>query len=80
MTCKYVPTRLISAFQTNKRLLGRPNITVRHSFINDIGKTISNVDPTSTFNSWTQITFDEIRWMELVENLESNQAEFDDSD
>ena len=36
--CKCVPTRLISAFQTNKRPLGRPNITVRYSFMNDIKK------------------------------------------
>ena len=38
MPCKCVPARLISAFQTNKRPLSRPNITVRHSFINDIEK------------------------------------------
>ena len=38
MPCKCVPARLPSAFQRNKRPLGRPNITVRHSFINDIEK------------------------------------------
>ena len=31
-----VPARLISTFQMEKRPLDRPNITVRHSFINDI--------------------------------------------
>ena len=36
MPCKCILARLISTFQTNKRPLGRPNITVRHSFINDI--------------------------------------------
>ena len=80
MPCKCVPARLISAFQTKKRPLGRPNITVRHSFINDIEKNISNVDPAGTFNSWAHIAFDEKRWTELVENLESKQADWDDSD
>ena len=80
MPCKCVPARLISAFQTNKRPLGRPNITVIHSFINDIEKIISNIDPTGTFNSWTHITFDDKRWTDLVENLESKQAKWDDSD
>ena len=50
MPCKCVPARLISAFQTKKRPIGRPNITVRHSFINDIEKIISNVDPAGTFS------------------------------
>ena len=59
MSCKCVLSRLISTFQTNKRPLGRPNITVRHSFINDIEKIISKVDPAGTFNSWTHIAFDE---------------------
>ena len=80
MPCKCVPGRLISGFQTNKRPLGRPNITVIHSFINDIEKIISNVDPTGTFNSWTHITFDDKRWTDLVENLESKQADWDDLD
>ena len=35
---KYVEARLISAFETNRRLLVRPNVTVKHSFINDIDK------------------------------------------
>ena len=38
MPCKGVPARVISAFQIEKRPLGRPNITVRHSFISDIEK------------------------------------------
>ena len=43
-------------------------------------KYIANVDPTGTFNSWVHIVFDEKRWLELVENLGSNQAEWDDTD
>ena len=70
MPCKCVSSRLISAFQTNKKPLGWPNITVRHYFINDIEKK-SNVDSAGTFNSWAHIAFDEKRWTELVENLES---------
>ena len=33
-----VLTKLFSTFQREKRLLGRTNFTVRHSFINDIEK------------------------------------------
>ena len=58
-------------FPNGKRPLGRPNITVRHSFISDIGKIISNVDPAGSFKSWTYIVFDESRRTELVNNLES---------
>ena len=36
MPYKYVPARLISTFKTNNKHLGRPNMTIRHSFINDI--------------------------------------------
>ena len=59
---------------------GRPNITVRHSFINDIEIIISSVDPVGIFNSWTHIAFDEKRWTELVENLESKKTDWGDSD
>ena len=69
MPCKCEPARLISAFQTNKSPLGRSNITVRHFFINNIGKFILNVDQACTFNSWAHITF------VLVKQLESKQAE-----
>ena len=79
MKCKCVPARLISAFQMEKRPLGRPNITVRYSFISDIGKIISNVDPAGSFNSWVRVAFDESRWTELGNNLESTQADWDDS-
>ena len=60
--------------------LGRPNITIRHSFISDFGKIISNVDPASSFNSWAHVVFDETRLAELVNNLESKQVDWDDSD
>ena len=63
-----------------KRPLDRPNITVRHSFISDIGKIISNVDPAGNFNSWAHVVFDKSRWTELVNTLESTQADWDDSD
>ena len=71
MPCDCVPARLISTLQTNKRPLGRPSIMVRHSLIDDIEKIISNVYPAGTLNSWVRIAFDEKRWIELVENLES---------
>ena len=80
MKCKCVPARLISAFQMEKIPLGRPNITVRHSFNSDIGKFISSVDPAGSFNSWARVVFDESRRTELGNNLESTKAEWDDSD
>ena len=63
-----------------KRPLGRSNITIRYWFISDIGKIISNVDLAGSFNSWAHVAFDESRWTELVNNLESTQADWDDSD
>ena len=35
LPCECVLSRLIYVFQTNKRFLGKPNVTVIHSFIND---------------------------------------------
>ena len=63
-----------------KKHLGSPNITVRYSFISYVEKIISNIDPAGTFNSWARVVFDETRWIELVHNLESKQAHWDDSD
>ena len=50
MPYKCVLVRLVSAIQTNRRPLGRPNITVRHSFIND-KKIISNINVADIFNN-----------------------------
>ena len=41
---------------------------------------ISNVDPAGSFNTWAHVAFDESRWSEMVNNLESTQAAWDDSD
>lgn len=71
--CKCVTARLISTFQSNKISLSKENTTIRHFFINDIKTIISNVDPTDSFYSWTDIFFYELRWMNLVEKLELNQ-------
>ena len=59
-------------FPIEKRPLGRPNITIRHSFISDIGKISSNVDLAGSFNSWAHVAFDESRWTELVNYLDGN--------
>ena len=67
-------------FPIEKRPLGRPNITIRHSFISHIGTISSNVDLAGSFNSWAHVAFDESRWTELVNSLESTQADWDDSD
>ena len=66
-------------FSNKKRPLGRSNITVRHSFINDIETIISNAVPVGSFNTWSHVVFEESRWTELVNNLESTQADWDDS-
>ena len=41
---------------------------------------MSNVDPAGSFNSWARVAFDENKWTELVNNLESTKADWDDSD
>ena len=41
---------------------------------------MSNVDRVGSFNSWTHVAFDENKWTELVNNLESTKADWDDSD
>ena len=41
--CKYIPASLISTFQSERRPLGKPNTTIRYSYINDIENIISNV-------------------------------------
>ena len=48
---KFVPAKLISAFQMRKMPVSRPNITMRHSFISDIENMISNIDSAGSFNS-----------------------------
>ena len=73
MPCKCVPVKLISAFQSGKSSSSRPNTTIQHSYINDIKKIISNIDPADSFNSWDHIYLDEPRWTNLVEALESKQ-------
>ena len=78
--CKCVPVRLMFAVQMKKRHLGRPNITVRYSFISYVEQIISHIDPAGSFNSWARVVFDETRWIELVNILESKQADWDDSD
>ena len=62
-----------------KSSLSRPNTTIQHSYINDIKKIISNVDPADSFNSWDHIYLDELRWTKLVEALESKQSNWDNS-
>ena len=48
--------------------------------MNDVGKIICNVDPAGSINNWALVAFIETRWTELVNNLESKQADWDDSD
>ena len=55
MPCKKIPVRLISAFIYKKRTRGRPNTTVRHSILDDIGKNIPSVDKYGSFNTWAHI-------------------------
>ena len=55
MPCKKIHVRLISAFIYKKRTRGRPNTTVRHSILDDIGKNIPSVDKYGSFNTWAHI-------------------------
>ena len=71
--CKCVPSRLFFAIQMKN--------TVRQvKFYYTTEKKIFLVDPAGSFNMWARVAFDESRWIELVNNLESTQADWDDSD
>ena len=55
-----IPARFISAFIYNKRPRRRPNTTVRHSILNNIGKIIPSVDKNGSFKTWAHIARDEL--------------------
>ena len=80
MPCKKIPARLISAFMKNSRPQGRPNNTIRHSFLNDISKIIPNIDQFGSFNTWTHVAHNIIHWSFLVNNLHTFEPEPCDTD
>ena len=55
-----VPARLISAWIKKTRPIGRPNISIDHSILNDIKKNIPTVDDDGDFNSWTHIALEKV--------------------
>ena len=57
-----VPARLLSVFYYIKIPVGRPNNSVRRSFVSCIKKIIPFVDDQSSSNTWGYITHDEIIW------------------
>ena len=69
MPCKKIPARLILAFMKNTRPQGRPNNTIRHSFLNDISKIIPIVDQFGSFNTWAHVAHNLTHWSFLVNNL-----------
>ena len=75
MPCKKIPARLISAFMKNIRPQGRPNNTIRHSFLNDVSKIIPNVDQFGSFNTWAHVAHNLIHWSFLVNNLHKFEPE-----
>ena len=64
-----IPSRLISTFFPNKRPLGRPNYTIRHSMLNDIKKIIHTVDKYGSFHTQAHIAHNELVWSILVNNI-----------
>ena len=75
MPCEKIPARPISAFMKNTRTQGKPNNTIRHSFLNDISKIIPNVDQFGSFNTLAHIAHDLIHWFILVNNLHKFEPE-----
>ena len=64
----------------NTRPRGRPNNTIRHSFLNDISKTISNFDQFGSFHTWVHVAHDLIHWSFLVNNLHTYEPKPCDPD
>ena len=64
----------------NTRPQGRPNNTIRHSFLNDISKIIPNVDQFVSFNTWAHVAHNLIHWSLLVNNLHKFEPEPCDTD
>ena len=67
-----IPARLLSAVYQGKRSLGRPNTSVRHFMLNDVGKIIPEVDFKGSFSSWAYIAHYKVAWQILINNLGSN--------
>ena len=80
MPCKKIPARLISAFMKNTRPQGRPNNTIRHSFLNDVSTIIPNIDQFGSFNTWAHVAHNIIHWSFLVDNLHTFESEPCDTD
>ena len=64
-----IPSRLISAFCPNKRPIGRPNYTIRHSMLNSVKKIIPTADKYGSFHTWAHIANNELVWSILVNNI-----------
>ena len=64
-----LPARLISAFCKRKRPRGRPNFTVRNSFINDIKKIIPSVEDNGSCSLWAHIANNKLFWSTLINNI-----------
>ena len=72
-----VPARLISTFYYNKRHVGRPNNSVRNSFVSDFKSIIPAVNNQGFFSTWAYIARHEIIRNQLVNNVENDKFEFD---
>ena len=64
----------------NTRPQGRPDNTIRHSFLNNFSEIIPNVDQFGSFNTWFYVAHDIILWSFLVNNLYKFEPEPCDTD
>ena len=64
----------------NTRPQGRPNNTIRLSFLNDVSNIIPNVDQFGSFNTWAHVAHNLIHWSFLVNNLHKFEPEPCDTD
>ena len=64
----------------NTRPRGRPNNTIRHSFLNDISKVIPNVDQSGSFHTGAHVAHNLINWSSLVNNLHKYEPELCEPD
>ena len=63
----------------NAKPQGRPNNTIRHSFLNEVSKIIPNIDQFGSFDTWAYVAHNIIHWSFLVNNLHTFEPEHCDT-
>ena len=76
MSQDIILVQFISASCFGKMLLGRPNISTRHSMLNNICKIIPNDDHSCSFSKWVLVVHDGLLLPFLIHNLGTEDQTF----